>query len=137
MMKNVFHILGDRVKEVMTLSYTEVEDYELYQGVIEKIEITLYIPVDRKDDAIKAAKKWEAECSGFRYAAFQTDEDGDQTALARGVDASAAARYAAFVTLCDTGVAIDAEKLAKNLKYELNGVVWRVLPYEFEYRSLL
>lgn len=137
MMKTVFNVVGDRVKEVMTLSYAYVEDRWLLQGVIDPLEITLYFFVERKDDVLKTAGETAAKCAAFRYAAIMTDEDGSQTALARGVDASAAARYAAFAALCDTGVAINPDELAENLRYEQDGVVWSILPYEFEYRSLL
>ena len=137
MLKDIFHVWGGRVTEVMTLSYTYVEDRGLLQGIIDPLEITLYFFEESKDDVLKAAAKTAAKYDAFRYAAIMTDEDGSQTALARGVDEGAAARYAAFATLCDTGVAINPDELAEKLRYEQDGVVWSVLPYKFEYRSLL
>lgn len=137
MMKTVFNVSSDSVKEVMTLSYAYVEDRWLLQGVIDPLEITLYFFEEHKDDVLKIAGEMAVKCATFRYAAIMTDEDGSQTALARGMDESAAARYAAFAALCDTGVAINPDELAKNLRYEQDGVVWSILPYEFEYRSLL
>lgn len=130
-LKDTFCILAGCVKESIVLDTEYVDDSETMPSVMDPLEITMFFPMRQKEGVIETTKKYVAELSRFRFAVVQTNPDGSQSVLSRGNDEDAVSRYAGLLVLCKTGKIIDAEALASALSYECDGIVLRVLPYEF------
>ena len=130
-LKDTFHISEGGVKEIIVLDAEYVDDPETMPSTMKPLEVTMFFPMKQKAGVIESAGKYVAGLSCFRFAVVQTNPDGSQSVLSRGIDEDAASRYAGLLVLCKTGKIIDAEVLASTLSYECDGIVWRVMPYEF------
>lgn len=125
-------ILPDRVREIVELGYERVEDPETLSDYFGNEEEAHYFMCGEEEVARDWAKSFERRAKTFKFAIIRIERDGRKSLHARAFDEHAAFKMLVSYAVEDVDEVDDME-IARTLAYEHDGVVWRALPFEFQF----
>lgn len=132
MLKNSVCISEGKIVENATFSYVYLDDPETMPVEDDPSGTTAYFPIRNKGGLEETMKWFKEKSEKCQYAALQTNPDGIQLMIVRGADRRSVAQDAAYMVLCLFGIFLDVETLLKESRYECDGTVLWVLPYEYK-----
>lgn len=137
MLKNSVHVSEGKIVENATFSYVYVDDPETMPVEDDPSGTTAYFPIRHKGGLEETMEWFNEHCKKCQFAAVQINPDGIHLMIVRGADRRSVAQDAAYMVLCLFGIFLDAETLLRESRYECDGTVWWVLPYEYNQTMLV
>lgn len=137
MLRNSISVSDEKVVEYSTFSYVYVDDPETMPVDESPSGTTVFFPIRTKEGLMGMIENYKAKTEGCRFAVVQTNPDGLHLMIVRGVDKLSAVQNAVYMVLFLFGEFLNAEVLLKESRYECDGIVWRVLPYEYNQTLLI
>lgn len=131
MLKNSVCVSEEKIVEKSTFSYVYVDDPETMPIEDDPSGTTVYFPVGVRDGLVETMREHSGIEKKCRFAVVQINSDGFCVMIVRGEDRRSVVQDAAVLVFGVFGIFLNTNILLETSKYECDGIVWRVLPYEF------